>query len=288
MNIESHTSHLTPDTSRRELRKPGGAPALIRKAWAVLWITLASRFAYLGELLVRTIFLVLILFIFTQLWRATNRTQDVFSITGFGIAQLIWYLVFTEAIATSVSQPEVDQEVRSGDIAYRLARPLPYPVYHLSAMLGERLLRFALNLIVGSLVALIVVGPIRFSALALVAAISTALLSFVVDRMIALTISLLSFWVEETQGIHLLYSRAVMILGGMLIPLEAYPAWLGNIARALPFQYLMYQPARLFIQPSVGGWLHVIGVQAVFAGAVLVPLLIVYHLGLRRVSAQGG
>lgn len=270
------------------LRSPGGPLATARKFWAVLTITIATRFAYLGELLLRTIFLVLILYIFTQLWRTTGRSQDVAGMTGFTIPQLIWYLAFTEAIMTSATLPEVDHEVRSGDIAYRLARPLPYPIYHLAALMGERLLRFAINLIVGAAVALVVVGPIQLTALALAAGISTAVLSFVVDRLIAFTIGLLAFWVEDVSGLYLLYSRALMILGGMLIPLEAYPEWLRRIAAALPFQYLVYGPARLFVRPDAAAWLRLVGVQALMGGVSLALMLVVYHIGLRRVSAQGG
>ena len=273
------------------LRRPGGALALLAKTWAVLRITLASRFAYLGELFVRSLFLVLILFIFTQLWQATSRSQDVVALTGFGVAQLIWYLAFTEAIMTSspaAAEQEVDREVRSGDLAYRLARPLPYPLYHFGAQLGERLLRFGLNLLVGCVVALVVVGPIPLRPLSLVAACSTAVFGFVADWIWTFAISLLSFWVEDTFGLHLLYRRMLMILGGMLIPLDAYPDWLANIANALPFQYLVYQPARLFVQPGAAGWLDVLLVQAVIAVAGLGPLLLLYRRGLRRVSAQGG
>jgi len=270
------------------LRKPGGILALARKFWAVMTITIATRFAYLGELLVRSIFLVLILFIFTQLWQATAQTRDILSITGFTIAQLIWYLAFTESIATSVTTPEIDVEVRSGDIAYRLARPLPYPVYHLGAMLGERVLRFTMNLAVGCFVAWIVVGPIQITPFALAAALSTAVVSFVADRMIVLTIGLISFWVEDVSGLYLLYSRAVMILGGMLLPIEVYPTWLQRVAAALPFQYLMYYPARLFVGADLRTWLHVLGAQLLIVGMILLLLMLIYHLGLRRVSAQGG
>ncbi len=269
------------------LRKPGGPLRVLAKTWGELRITLASRFTYAGELLVRSIFLILILFTFTQLWRATGQTDK----TGFTLAQLIWYLAFTEAImlsAGSMSGSEVDREVRSGDIAYRLARPLPYPLYHLGAALGDRLLRFGLNLGVGMLVSLAIVGPIAIGPASLVLAISAALLAFVADWIWGFTISLLSFWFEDTFGIHLLYRRGLMILGGMLIPLEAYPAWLGNIARALPFQYLVYAPARLFVRPDVSYWAGVCMAIAIVAAAGLMLLLLIYHLGLRRVSTQGG
>ncbi len=268
------------------LRRPGGVAQTISKTWSVLRITLLSRFAYVGELLVRSLFIVLILFIFTQLWRATGQTEK----TGFTLVQLIWYLAFTEAIMTSssVGASEVDREVRSGDLAYRLARPLAYPLYHLGAALGERLLRFSLNLLVGVVVAFLVVGPMAVGPLALALALSLTLLSFFADWAWDMTISLLSFWIEDTFGIRLLYRRALMILGGMLIPLEAYPTWLLRIAEALPFQYFVYAPARLFVRPDMGYWLTA-ATALTFVGAVgLVVLALVYHLGLRQVSAQGG
>lgn len=282
---------MTHHGSPVPLRSPGGVAATAAKTLAVLRITLASRLAYLGELLVRSIFLILILFIFTQLWSATNRSQDVSALIGLSIAQLIWYLAFTEAIMTSTSaagEQETDREVRSGDIAYRLARPLPYPLYQFGAQLGERLLRFTLNLIVGCLVALIVVGPIQLTVLNIVAAIVTALIAFIADWCWSFTISLTSFWIEDTFGLHLLYRRAQMILGGMLIPLEAYPDWLERIARAVPFHYLVYQPARLFVAQDTGGWMPALGVLVVYGAIGLACLLVVYRVGMRRVSAQGG
>lgn len=271
-------------------RRPGGPLQTVVKVWAVLTITLRSRWAYVGELLVRSLFLVLILYIFTQLWQATGLTTNVAQATGFNVRQLIWYLAFTEALMTSVAfrESEVDAEVRSGDVAYRLARPLAYPLYHLGAMLGDRILRFGLYLLIGMLVALVVVGPIPLSLSGVALAGTLALFSFVADWVWMFTISLMSFWIEDTFGLHLLYRRAMMILGGMLIPLSAYPAWLGDIARALPFQYLVYYPARLFVQPDLHLWFGgMVALTAViFAG--LIPLLLVYRLGLRAVSAQGG
>lgn len=279
-------------TGAAHLRRPGGWLATAGKTWAVLRITLASRFAYLGEIAIRTLFLATVLFIFTQLWHATDASGGgVQALTGFSVAQLIWYLVFSEAIVMSSSMAmhqEVDREVKSGDIAYRLARPLPYPLYHFGAVLGERLLRFVLNLVIGMLVALLVVGPIPLAAASVLAALITALFAFVIDFVCSFSISTLSFWFEDTSGLHLLYSRGLMILGGLLIPLDAYPDWLGRIARALPFQYLLYQPSRLFVAASPDGFPRVLGIQILLALVALLPMLLLYRLGLRRVSAQGG
>jgi ABC-2 type transport system permease protein len=274
----------------RELRRPGSGWRLLGKMAGVLGITLSSRLAYIGEILIRSSFLVLILYVFTQLWEATGASVNVQASTGYSVVQLIWYLAFTEAMALSVSlrYEEVDQEVRSGDIAYRLARPMPYPAFHLGVHLGDRLLRFAICLVVGVLVALLVAGPLALSPFSVLAALVAAVAGFCVDWIWMFSLSLLAFWIEDTQGLQLLYRRAVMLLGGMLVPLEAYPDWLASIARALPFRLIMYEPARLFVAPSPAGLGRLLLWQAVFALAGLLPLLLVYRAGLKRVSAQGG
>jgi ABC-2 type transport system permease protein len=277
-------------TALTGLRRPGGAWRVVTKVWGVLWITLVARLAYLGELLIRSIFMLLILYIFTQLWRATGASVDLQATTGFSLAQLIWYLAFTEAIALSSSfrYDEVDREVRSGDIAYRLARPMPYPAFHLGAYLGDRLVRFVITLALGVVVARVVAGPVSLQPLSVLAALLAAVVGFCVDWVFTFTLALLAFWFEDTSGLQLLYRRAVMLLGGMLVPLEAYPDWLADVCRALPFRYIMYEPARLFVAPAPGALPHLLLAQVAFGAAGLLPLLLVYWRGLRRASAQGG
>ena len=46
----------------------------------------------------RACFLLLILFVFVQLWSAAYDGDSARVIAGFTLKQIIWYLVFTEAI----------------------------------------------------------------------------------------------------------------------------------------------------------------------------------------------
>ena len=273
------------------LRRPGGPLALLRKVAAVARATVASQFAYLGETLVRTIFMALVLYTFTQLWSATDRFQDVRRLTGFSIAQLVWYLAFTESILLSLPgfrASQVDRDVKTGDIAYRLAKPIPYPWFQLGADLGERAVRFAVNLAVGCAVALLVVGPIHLAPVSVAAALVLTFIVFLADWTWAFAISTLSFWIEDTYGLHLLYRRLLMLLGGMLLPLEAYPDWLAAICRKLPFAYMVYHPSRLFVSTRPDEWAHDLAMVFLIGIAGLVPMLALYRAGLRQVSAQGG
>lgn len=272
------------------LREPSGLGGTLAKALAVMRMGLRKRLAHLGEVVVRASFLAVALFIFTQLWRAVALSVDRRP-GGYDPTQLVWYLAFTEAIVFSTPNYwdlEVDREVRSGDVAYRIARPLPYPLYHLAASLGDRMLRFAVYLAIGAALALAFVGPIPLRFGAVLAALATALLGILADEVATLAISLGSFWVENTSGVHLLYRRSFMLLGGTLLPLEAYPDWLAGVCRALPFRHLVAGPARLFIGPDAGGLGTLVAAQFAAIAAALALLVLNYAFGLRRIASQGG
>ncbi len=275
----------------RPLRRGGGLlPTLAKVAWSMR-VSVATRTAYLGATLLRVGFIVLILFIISQLWRTVGRGHDVRGLTGFTIAQMIWYLAFTEAMEISrppISSLKVDEEVRTGDIAYRLARPLAYPLQHLGDQIGDRAFRFAINLVLGCGIAWIVAGPVRLSLPALGLALVLTGLAVLADWIITFAISLCSFWVERTDGIHLLYLTLRRLMGGLLFPLTVFPDEVQHVLRYSPFPYLVYAPARTFAQGTLAGGLESLaGVLAVIASG-LTLLLGLYRLGSRRVSAQGG
>ena len=135
----------------------GGA---VRKYLRVAEISLTNRLAYLADHLVSSIFLILILFIFSQLWKTVLGTEG--QIAGLDSTRMLWYMVFTEVIALSTpgTHSLVSEEVKSGDIAYKLVRPYSYILYYFSSHCGEYAVRFVTNLLVGSAFAYLAMGPL--------------------------------------------------------------------------------------------------------------------------------
>src|SRR3982074_82387 len=115
---------------------------------------------YDRDLVVRSVFMLVVLVTFVQLWTTTYNAINEPIIAGFSLRDLVWYLVITEVIALSTPRiaQTIDTEVRSGDVAYALARPYSYPLFHLASFWGETLVRLPINALVGSSVALIAVG----------------------------------------------------------------------------------------------------------------------------------
>lgn len=250
---------------------------------------LANRCAYFGDALARPLFFALILFVFMQLW------QKVFAggrsaVEGFGAVETLWYMVMTEAIMLSVPRLDgrVDVEVKSGSIAYLLGRPCNYVGYHLAYGLGESLPLFGLNLCVGSVVALLLIGsfPFRWSLAPVL--LLTVFAAFVLHFYISMSIALLAFWVEDAGPFFWIYSKMLFILGGLLIPLSFFPLWLRRIAEALPFRTVLCGPARLFVHGRIDEFAGLFAWQCLWIAVFAALAHGMFLVGRKRVHVHGG
>ncbi|PZM77706.1 MAG: ABC transporter permease [Candidatus Melainabacteria bacterium] len=260
------------------------------KYFYIALTSIRSRLAYLGELGSKTIFLFVVLYIFLCLWKVTYAETNQSSLGGLSLKQMLWYLVVTESIIMSLPTIAtlVDQDVRTGALAMQLVRPMSYPLNMLAQTSGERVLSFALNFLVGSIIALIFVGPLDFNLSGIAMFLLLIPLSFALDFTIYFLIGLAAFWLEDTTGLTLIYSRMTMILGGMLIPLELFPDGWQQILRVLPFSAIVYGPARVFVTGDLQVFLSVLIQQIVAILVFAFVIRIVYNLALRRVFSHGG
>jgi ABC-2 type transport system permease protein len=126
----------------------------------------------------------------------------------------------------------------------------------------------------------------------LVSALPLVLVSMVLGWLISFCLSALiglsAFVVEEVSAFEWIYSKFLLLLGGVLIPLDFLPAWLQEISQSLPFAYTIYGPARLFASPSWERFATLtMGQLAWLAGSGLL-LLVFYRRCLSRLAINGG
>lgn len=258
-----------------------------------LWIgytAARSSLAYPYEVLVRTCFITVILYIFMRLWTLVYATAESASVGGLTFAQMLWYLVVTEAIYMSSPRvwAEVDQDVRTGRLAVQLVYPISYTLAHLSRSIGERLVRFSMNFGIGAVVALVLVGPIpiRVSGLAMFMLALPA--AFLLDFLGMFLVGLCAFWLENTSGLALIYSRIVGMLGGVFLPIEIYPPKWQPVLRILPFAGMLSAPARMFVSPNVVLLRDVVVLQGAALLIYAAVVATVQRVALRRLFANGG
>ena len=257
---------------------------------AIARTRLIGALIYDRDVLVRSVFMLVILVTFSQLWTTTYAAIDQPVVGGFSLRDMLWYLVITEIVALSTPRiaQTIDSEVRSGDVAYALARPYSYPAYHLASFWGETLVRLPCNLLVGAAAATVAVGPPATSVVAVLATVVLTAGAITLKGMLDILVGLTAFWVEDTQPAEWIYAKFVITIGGLLLPLELFPDWLAVLARGLPFASMAYAPARVFAGFDWSVFAPLALTQLTWLVVCWAAVLVVFSRAARRLVAHGG
>jgi ABC-2 type transport system permease protein len=215
--------------------------AVVAKYAAFSRVAMARACRERGDLYGRVAFFAVILGVFSSLWRAAAEAGLP---TASEPRALVWYLAVTEWIVLSTPQIHLDIQdaIRAGDVVYRLGRPASYVIAEIAATLGVLAVRlpllgvtafacaFAFTGWIPPLRALAIVVPFGVVAAALLAALHV-------------WIGLLAFWLHDVSPVYWVCQKLMFILGGLMLPLEVYPAIIQRIAAFTPFKAVLAEPA---------------------------------------------
>ncbi len=261
------------------------------KYLAIARTNLQNRLAYVWDAVANSLLMILFIFIFAQLWRATFEAQQAAVIAGLTLNQTVWYFVWAEMLMMGKIRhvQAVSQEVKDGSLAYTLGCPYNYLLYHFASGVGESILNMGVYLAVGGLVAASQVGllasfrPETVPLLLLVTG-----LAFVLDYCVMSIIALLAFFFEDVSSFMFIYHKIVFVLGGLLIPVDFLPEWLQGIARLLPFNLAVYAPSKLLVAWDPEQFAFSLVMQVIWITVMVGALSALYRYGVRRVSINGG
>ena len=261
----------------------------VQKYFAIMRTQIINSAAYPLDLATRSLMIVLFMFIFMQLWNATYRAMGQSTIADLSLSETMWYFMLAETIVMSKPRLSVtiSESVKDGSIAYLLNKPYDFMLYQFSVAFGDGMMRMVFNAIAGGTIVWLMVGPPpSFSGIPLV--LITIALGWLIDFMMTAMIGLTAFVTEDVAAFDWIYQKFVLILGGVLIPLDFFPDWIGNIAKALPFAYATYGPARLFVSPDLTRFATLVLGQIIWLAVLGAMLSLVYRRGVMRLTLNGG
>ena len=261
----------------------------MKKYAAIFKINLLNSLAYPAEIATRSGMILVFMIVFFQLWHATYTATGSPVLNGLTLRDTMWYLLLAETI--ELGRPRlarvISQQVKDGSIAYLLNKPYDFLLYQLSIGLGESLPRMGMLFLMGGALVWSMAGPppaMQNWPVAAIALSGAWLLHFCINGLIGLA----AFVAEEVSSFEWIYQKLVFILGGMLIPLDFYPIWLQTLAKYLPFAYMMYGPARLFVLPEMQLFIQIILGQIFWLVVLGGLLILVFSRGIRRLAINGG
>lgn len=198
-----------------------------------------------NELYARMVFFAVILGVFSSLWRAVAEAGMP---TTADPKSLVWYLAATEWILLSAPPVhlEIQEAIRRGDVVYRLGHPVSYVVAEFASGFGLLAVRapilgltafvcaFGFTGWIPPLSAFLIVVPFGVAASLLVTAWH-------------LGIGLLAFWLQEVAPVYWVWQKLMFVLGGLMLPLQLYPAFIQRAAAFTPFPSLLAAPASFML-----------------------------------------
>ncbi|MFP4376348.1 MAG: ABC transporter permease [Spirochaetales bacterium] len=259
-----------------------------RKYATVFGIAGRDQLIYLPTYLLRSVFFLIILFIFFSLWRVIYSSAGV--IAGFTITQTLWYLTFTETIEMSQTRlfAPISAEVKDGSVAYSLVRPYSYVAYWVSRGMGENLVKMVPLLAEGFLLATILVGPLPGYLEALPFGLIVVIGGILMGSLLQVVIGLLAFWFEEVTPFWWILQKITFVIGGLFLPIDFYPEWLQGVARATPFAFLAYWPASTWVSFSWERFATTLLGQVGFIVALSGIAALIFKRAVFKLQAQGG
>jgi ABC-2 type transport system permease protein len=261
----------------------------LAKYSAIGSITVRNNLAYIYDFLIRSLFLLVILYVFIQLWSVTFEGVGSTRIAGYTFEQIIWYLIFAEAFVLAAPKVslKVEEEVLKGDIGYQLTRPMSYLLFHYASYMGEAFVRVAVNLVIGGALGLLLFGLPDFG-FGWLGFLIVMVGSYTLHYLITMMVGLCALWVEEVRGIDFVYNKLLFTIGGMMIPLEMMPETLQKVCEFLPFQAIVYFAAKTAVLFDLQEMFKMMGLQALWAVLLAVILTLLYAKGVKKLNVNGG
>jgi viologen exporter family transport system permease protein len=236
------------------------------------------------ELLARAGLYVVILVVFSRLWRATS------ALGAPGPTELLWYLAATEWVLLSIPLVHLDLErdVRQGEVATLLARPVPWLSRRIAEALGQLAVRLAVLGVVGVAAARLLAGSWPSDPRGLLATLVVGVAGGVFGVLAQSAIGLAAVWMTDVAPLFWIWQKSAFFLGGLILPLSLYPAWLRDSAVWTPFAAYLYGPGRLAMGLDLAEAARDVALLLGWTLLALLLLRTVHRRALRVLDVNGG
>lgn len=264
----------------------------IRILTSVAYATYKEWAAYRSHMLV-SLFVGPVYFLVQYfIWRSVFSHSE--TVNGYTFSQMLAYFGIVTLIHYCImdfADWNLQMLIHTGRFITFMLRPVSHRYFALSQKIGHRVLGFSLEFVPVYLLFYLVFGILLIPANIIWTLLSVCLgfmMMFLVDYCIGIT----GFWLVRTGGVRRMFLLLRDIFAGTFIPLTFFPDSIQNILFVLPFQYISYVPARVFLGSYELGGIRVDIPQIVAIQALAVLLMwavseVMWRLGIRKFTGVG-
>jgi len=225
-------------------------------------------------------------------WSALMGGKPVF--LGYSRSEMIAYVLVINVLRALVFTGRGWQlvgEISNGKISSYLVRPIRYHGYALSLDLAQKSVHVVSAFFEVALLAAFIRGGLYLPShastwiLFAVSAILASLIFFFMEFIVAS----LAFWTSESGGPLFCFELFLQFAAGAFFPLDVLPPFAQRLLSATPFPYLVFFPARIFLEKvSLAEAARVLAVETAWLAVFLAGALAIWRAGVNSYAAEGG
>ncbi len=161
------------------------------------------------------------------------------SVQGVTLSMTLWSIgMYTIYWSTGVRNifRDIAFDVKDGSVEGVLNKPIDYIILVVCKRLGRNTWVFFSTSLTAIVILSIFVGPppVDVTWLWLAEFLSLALCGFLLSIFSFSLIGLSAFWLDDNDPVMWIFDKSIMILGGSIVPVVFFPAWLKAVATWSP------------------------------------------------------
>jgi ABC-2 type transport system permease protein len=251
-----------------------------------------THFAYRGQVWAQALGYFINISAKVAIWTALFAGHT--SVDGVTLAQMVTYAIVAGSVDVGWHWEQfiqkVGQQIKSGDVAVYLLKPLRYPAMLFSSECGA--LGFGLLALVApvTVVAALLYGfTPPATALHFVLFLAMWVVGFLIMFLLAGIAALLSFWLLTTFALEWMLTALLAFLSGRILPLWFYPEQAAAVFKYLPFAFVAFHPTAIYLgQVDIAGALQLLAIGVGWVAILTGVIVLLWSRASRRLIVQGG
>lgn len=266
------------------------------KYWRIFRVSLIERMVYRADFLLGTVLRFLPMLTTILLWHAVYAGSGQMQLGGFTLQEMVAYLLLVHISRMFSSMPGlasgIARSIRDGSLKKYLLQPIDMIGYLVSYRMAHKTAYIVTAALPYGLLFFVCRDYFdlsRLDAVTVAAYLLSLVLGFFVGFFFETCIGMVGFWILEVTSLLYVVNTLNFFISGQMLPLDILPRFWAGLLKSLPFQYLAYFPATVFLGHTGGADLFWgLLVEAGWAAGFFLLARLLYRLGLRRYSAYGG
>lgn len=234
-----------------------------------------------------SLFLIICLVIFANLWEVIASRGGL---TEMNPQELLWYIALNQWVLVAIprTEREIERDFRSGKLAYLIPRPMSYLGYIFAEGCGQALIYMTVLGVISYIFTWSFIGAITISGWGLVVVFVSGLLAVILGIIFKIIIGLLAFWMHDVDPIAWIWEKSLFALGGLILPLSAYPIGWQIVAKYTPFSVILGERSSLALNYNTAIAFELLAklLLWIILGSIIAEFL--YRRGLKIISIGGG